>query len=64
MDVFTVEADNTERMLASNLDTRGTVELRDWFSYTKPMGQDVKVVARPSAKAEALFSIHAAGNRS
>jgi hypothetical protein len=62
MDVFKVRPDNTEELLASGLSSHEIYELREWFSYTKPLGSDMKVVARQTSKGTPAFSVHAAGN--
>jgi hypothetical protein len=63
MDVLSVHPDNTEEVLASDLDTRWIDELHDWFCYTKPINQDLKVVARTNSEGDVLFCVHAAGNQ-
>jgi hypothetical protein len=62
MDVFTVQPDDTEQVLASGLDSEEVDELREWFCYTKPIGDDMKLVARPASEKEFIFCVHAAGN--
>jgi len=62
MDVFAVEPDNTERIVASGISQLEMHELLDWFRSVKPLGPDVKLVARPGWERTAVLSVSAAGS--
>jgi hypothetical protein len=62
MDLFLIEADHPEKILVSGLKQGQADDLRDWFCYTKPIGSDVKIVARPRARTRPGFSVRIAGS--
>ena len=64
MDLLSVQTDRREQMLASGLDSWQAEELREWFCYTKTMGEDMKVVARTSPEGDRIFCVHTAGTGS
>jgi len=59
MEIYRVHADGKEELLASELDRAEVDQLREWFSYTKPLGLTDKIMARQSC--EVLFCISSAG---
>jgi len=61
MDVFRIEPDGSEDLVASGLRPLEVEELMDWFRYTKPLGRSVKMVARSIRKHDAPFMVTAAG---
>jgi len=63
MDLYTVQSVETGEPLASDMDACNIDDLLDWFCYTKPLGADIKVVARPTVKGEPVFCVHAVGNK-
>ena len=63
MELYSVLPDETEETLASDVETGEIDELMDWFSYTKPLSRDLKIVARPADHGDPLFMVHAAGNK-
>jgi len=63
MDLYSVLPDETEESLASDVESGEIDELIDWFSYTKPLSRDLKIVARPPGHGDPIFTVHAAGNR-
>jgi hypothetical protein len=62
MDVFRVEPDNTEQIVASDISQLEMHELLDWFRNVKPIGRDLKLVARPACEQTAVLSVSAAGS--
>ena len=64
MDILTIEADRGERILASGIESSGADELREWFCYTKPLTEDMIVIARTNPHGDQIFSVHVAGNGS
>ena len=46
MDVFTVQDDGSEQLLASGLNVTEVEELQEWWRYTKRLGSDIKIVVR------------------
>ena len=62
MDVFKVEPDDTEKIVASGVSQMEMHELLDWFRNVKPIGRDVNLVARPACERVAVLSIRAAGS--
>jgi len=46
MDIFTVQDDGSEQLLASGLDPGEVGELEEWWRYTKPFGPGIKIVVR------------------
>ena len=56
MDVFAVQEDGSEQLLASGLDTGKAHELEEWWRYTKPFGPGVKIVVRSHLQAVAGWS--------
>jgi len=61
MEVIEIQPDDTERLIASDLDSEQANEVREWFSYIKPIGHDLKVVVRQAPSGDHLF-VHVAGN--
>jgi hypothetical protein len=59
--LFIVQPDRTERLLASGLNPVKLQELQDWFCYTKPVGTSMKIVARRALKTTPIFRVVAAG---
>lgn len=64
MDVFLIEAGHPEPVLVSRIDHGHAGDVRDWFCYTKPIGADLKVIARPRVDTHPGFCIHTAGSDS
>jgi hypothetical protein len=62
MDVFLVEVGRPESILVSGIDDGWADDLRDWFCYTKPIGGDLKVIARPRIERHPGFCVHIAGS--
>jgi hypothetical protein len=62
MDVFRVEPDDTEQIVASGISQLEMHELLDWFRNVKPIGRDLKLVARPACERAAVLSVSAAGS--
>ena len=62
MDVFKVQSDGGEELLATGLSSEETDELRDWFCYTTPMDHGMKIVARPTPHGDCSFSVVTAGH--
>ena len=62
MEFFSAQPDRIDQVLASDLDSLQAGDLRDWFCYTKPLGGDVKLIARPLTKTDPAFCVHTAGN--
>jgi hypothetical protein len=46
MDVYTLQDDGSERLLATDLDSREVVELQEQWRYTKPFGPGIKILVR------------------
>jgi hypothetical protein len=46
MEVFQVQCDGKEHLVASGLSPAEAYDLWEWWCYTKPLGPDVKVVVR------------------
>jgi hypothetical protein len=63
-DVFLIETGHLERVLVSSADHAYAGDLRDWFCYTKPIGGDLTIIARPRNKAYPGFCVHTAGSDS
>ena len=61
MDVFLIEAGHPERILVSAIDRARADDLLNWFCYTKPMGGDLKIIARPRSRSHPVFCVHTAG---
>jgi hypothetical protein len=61
MDIFRVQPDGSEDLVASGLQPAEVDGLREWFCYTKPIGRGVKIVVRPVSEGESAFSVVAAG---
>ncbi len=61
MDVFIIRSDGGEELLASGLSSAEIDALREWFCYTKPLGQSMKIAVRPAHK-HSGFSVVTAGN--
>jgi hypothetical protein len=61
VDVFSIQPDGTEDLVASGLRAAEVEALRDWFRYTKPIGRSVKIVARPISACDSAYSVLAAG---
>jgi hypothetical protein len=62
MDVFSVRADGGEELLASGLSSKEIEAVRDWFRYTKPLGQSMKIAVRDGPKSDSEFSVISAGH--
>lgn len=60
MDVYKILADGKEELLYSGADPSEVDELREWLSYTKPLGPSFRIVARRAS--EDLFCLTSAGN--
>jgi len=61
MDIFRVQPDGSEDLVASGLQPSEVDGLREWFCYTKPIGRGMKIVVRPIFEGESAFSVVAAG---
>ena len=46
MEVFKIQPDGSEELVASGLNPQEVGELRDWFSYTTPVGPGIQIVVR------------------
>jgi len=46
MEVFKIQPDGSEELVASGLNSQEVGELRDWFSYTTPVGPGIQIVVR------------------
>ena len=51
MDVFILQQDGSERLLATGLDWGEVIEFEEQCRYTKPFGVDVKIVVRTDIQA-------------
>jgi hypothetical protein len=63
VDVFKVRSDGGEELLASGLGSEETAALREWFCYTKPLGQGIKIEARAVPDLDSGFSVVTAGHQ-
>jgi hypothetical protein len=61
MDIFRVQQDGSEDLVASGLHPAEVDGLLEWFCYTKPIGRDVRIVVRPTSEGDSEFSVLAAG---
>jgi len=61
VDVFRVQRDGNEDLVASGLHPAEVDGLREWFCYTKPIGRGVRIVVRPTYEGDSAFSVLAAG---
>jgi hypothetical protein len=61
VDVFRIQPDGREDLVASELGPGEVEELRDWFRYTKPIGHGLKIVARPISDCDSVLNVFAAG---
>ena len=61
VDLIAVQGDGTEEVLAARVSAKEADELREWFSYTKPIGRGVKVVARPRSSEGSIFCVRTTG---
>ena len=61
MDVFRVRHDGSEDLMASGLRPAEVDGIREWFSYTKPIGHGMRIVVRPTSEVDSAFSLLAAG---
>ena len=59
MDVFTLQDDGSERLLATGLDSSEVIELQEQWRYTKPFGSGIKIVVR--ADVQTLFGFRTTG---
>jgi hypothetical protein len=59
MDVFALQDDGSERLLATDLDSSEVIELQEQWSYTKPFGSGIKIVVR--ANVQTLFGFRTTG---
>ena len=59
MDVFILQHDGSERLLATDLDLGQLIELKEQWRYTKPFGSDIKIVVR--AEIQAIFGFRTTG---
>ena len=50
MDVYAIHAGGSEEMLAAGLSQSEVNDIKEWFSYTKPLGADVKILVRKASK--------------
>jgi hypothetical protein len=55
MDVFAVQDDGSEQLLAAGLDAKEVWELEEWWCYTKPFGSGIKVMVRPDCRTIPAF---------
>ena len=55
IDVFTVQDDGRDQLLAVCLDVREARELQEWLCYTKPFGSDNKILMRADCETIAGF---------
>ena len=62
MDAFKVRSDGREELLASGLNCADLEELRDWFRYTKPLDDSLRIVVRDELGGVACFSAVTAGH--
>jgi len=56
MDVFILQHDGIEQLLASGLDAGEVVELQEQWRYTKPFGSGVKFLVREQRQTIVSFS--------
>jgi len=61
VDVFRVQRDGSEDLVASGLQPAEVDGLREWFCYTKPIGRGMRIVVRPTSEGDSAFSMLAAG---
>jgi hypothetical protein len=61
VDIFRVQQDGSEDLVASGLHPAEVDGLREWFCYTKPIGRGVRIVVRPTYEGDSEFSVLAAG---
>jgi hypothetical protein len=59
MDVFALQDDGSERLLATDLDPSEVIELQEHWRYTKPFGYGIKIVVR--ANVQTLFGFRTTG---
>ncbi len=51
MDVFMLQHDGSQRLLATGLDWGEVIEIEEQCRYTKPFGSDIKIVVRTDIQA-------------
>ena len=61
MDVYTLQDDGSERLLATDLDSREVIELQEQWRYTKPFGSGIKVVVRGDV--QTIFGFRTTGTQ-
>jgi len=61
VDIFRVQQDGSEELVASGLGPAEVEGLREWFCYTKPIGRGMRIVVRPTYEGDSEFSVLAAG---
>ncbi len=59
MDVFALQDDGSERLLATDLDSSEILELQEQWRYTKPFGSGMKIIVR--ANVQPLFGFQTTG---
>ena len=60
MDIYKIQADGSEELLASGLTRTEVEDLREWFCSTKPLGPGIQVVAKQSSGD--FLHVRSAGN--
>ena len=60
MDVVAIQG-NHERLLATGVDAAQMDDLREWFCYIKPLGEDMIVVAHSESNEDPVFRVHVSG---
>jgi hypothetical protein len=61
VDIFRVQHDGREDLVASGIQPGEVDGLREWFCYTKPIGRAMRIVVRPTSGEDSAFSVLAAG---
>jgi hypothetical protein len=61
VDIFSVQHDGREDLVASGIHPAEVDGLREWFCYTKPIGRTLRIVVRPTSQGDSAFSVLAAG---
>jgi hypothetical protein len=61
VDIFKVEPDHMETLLATGVDSAEIDGLRDWFAYTKPIAASMEIVARTISGEETIFRLVTTG---
>ena len=61
MDVFEIETDGNERLLASGLTPGEVGEVLEWWCYTKPLGPGRKIIVREHAQTTLRMNTNGTG---